>query len=125
MPHQCVKCGNLYDDTANEILKGCSCGARLFFYVKKDRLNEAKEVTINLTDEQKNELESDVLDLLGEETKEDQPVILDFESIRILEPGKYEIDLVHLFKNEPLVFKLADGKYMIDLAATFNAMRKK
>ncbi len=126
MPHQCVRCGKLYDNTAQEILKGCSCGARLFFFIRKEKLKEAKEMTVKLTDDQKNELEKDVLDLIGkEERKQDQPVILDFESIRVLKPGKYELDLVHLFKKEPLVFKLADGKYMIDVEATFNAFRKK
>ena len=35
MPHQCVRCGTFYDDASKEILEGCSCGAKLFFYVKK------------------------------------------------------------------------------------------
>ncbi len=125
MPHQCVRCGKLYDDTANEILKGCSCGSRLFFFIKKEKLEQAKEITINLTEKQKQELEKDVLDLIGKEEHEEKPVVLDFESIRVLKPGKYELDLVHLFKKEPLVFKLADGKYIIDLPATFDAMKKK
>jgi len=125
MPHQCVRCGKLYEDTDNTILKGCSCGAKLFFFIRKDRLEHAKEVTVNLTEVQKNELEKDVLELIGKEESGDQPVVLDFESIRVLKPGKYELDLVNLFKKEPLVFKLADGKYMIDIAATFDAFKKK
>ncbi len=125
MPHQCVRCGKMYDDTDNTILQGCSCGKKLFFFIKKEKLEQAKEVTVNLTEEQKLELEKDVLDLIGKEDQDEQPVILDFESIRILQPGKYELDLVHLFKKEPLVFKLADGKYLIDLAATFEAMKKR
>ena len=39
MPHQCVRCNTIYSDGASEILKGCSCGARLFFYIKKKQLN--------------------------------------------------------------------------------------
>ena len=125
MPHQCVRCGKLYEDTAEEILKGCSCGARLFFFIKKQKLEEAKEISVQLSEEDKKELEKDVFDLIGTETKEEQPVVLDIETIKVLKPGKFEIDLVHLFKKEPLVFKLSDGKYMIDLSATFNAMKKK
>ena len=30
MPHQCVRCNTFYDDGSNVILKGCSCGGRLF-----------------------------------------------------------------------------------------------
>ncbi|MBS3143917.1 hypothetical protein J4446_03535, partial [Candidatus Woesearchaeota archaeon] len=32
MPHQCVRCGNMYEDGSEEILKGCSCGSRFFFF---------------------------------------------------------------------------------------------
>jgi len=125
MPHQCVRCGTFYDDGASEILQGCSCGGRLFFYVKKDKLKEIKEKTVKLTNEQKEEIEKDVFELVGSEVDKSQPVILDFEAIRVLKPGQYEIDLVHLFKDEPLIFKLDEGKYMIDLIATMKAMLHK
>jgi predicted nucleic acid-binding Zn-ribbon protein len=125
MPHQCVKCGNIYDDKANEILKGCSCGARMFFFVKKEKLELMKKSISNLTAEQKAEIEKDVLNMVGQQSEPDQPVILDFESINIVKPGKYEIDLVHLFKKDPLVFKMEEGKYMIDITETFNQFRKK
>lgn len=123
MPHQCVRCDTLYADGAAEILKGCSCGARLFFFIKKEKLKK-EQPTINLSSEAKQELESDVYDILGTENP-DAPVVLDLESINIIKPGKYEIDLVHLFKKEPLIFKLADGKYIIDIPETFERMRKK
>jgi len=46
--------------------------------------------------------------------------VLDIESVRVLKPGKFEIDLVHLFnKKNPLVYKLEEGKYIIDIAETF------
>jgi len=119
MPHQCVRCGTLYEDAANELLKGCSCGGRLFFYVKKEKLKEIQEKTVNLTEEEKIQIEKDVFDLIGGQIEEDQPVVLDLESVRVLKPGKYELDLVHLFKKEPIVIKLGEGKYMIDLIQTF------
>ncbi|MFC1723278.1 Zn-ribbon domain-containing protein [Nanoarchaeota archaeon] len=118
MPHQCVRCNTFYEDGAAEIIKGCSCGSRLFFFVKKSALEKAKEVTENLTEEDKTQIESDVLDLVGQ--KKDEPVILDFESIRINKPGQFELDLVRLFnKDNPLVYKLAEGKYVIDIPETF------
>lgn len=37
-----------------------------------------------------------------------------------MKPGKFELDLVHLFnKDNPLIYKLGEGKYVIDLAETF------
>jgi predicted nucleic acid-binding Zn-ribbon protein len=125
MPHQCVRCGILYDDAANELLKGCKCGGRLFFYVKKEKLKEIQEKTISLTQQEKEQIEKDVFDLVGSEVDKDQPVILDLESIRVLKPGKYELDLVHLFKKDPLVIKLEEGKYMIDLIETFKSILDK
>ena len=125
MPHQCVRCSTLYDDGAQEILKGCSCGAKLFFFIKKEKLKEIQEKTENLSQKDKEEIEKDIFDLVGSEIDNDQPVILDLEAIRIIRPGKYELDLVHLFKKEPLIFKLEDGKYMIDLVQSFDKLRKK
>ncbi len=125
MPHQCVRCGTIYDDGSKEILSGCSCGAKLFFFIKKDRLKQAKKETAKLSSKEKKEIEKDVFDLVGSEIDEDRPVVLDFESIKVLKPGKYELDLVSLFKDEPLVYRLEDGKYMVDILATFKSLMEK
>jgi predicted nucleic acid-binding Zn-ribbon protein len=119
MPHQCVRCNTFYEDGDNTILTGCKCGGRLFFYIKKEKLEEIKNKTAKLTEEDKKEIEKDVFDLVGSEIDANEPVVLDIEAIRVLKPGKYELDLVHLFKNEPLIFKLEEGKYMIDILETF------
>lgn len=125
MPHQCVRCGRLYGDGDKVILEGCSdCGGKLFFFIKKEALEESRRITENLTEKEKLEIEKDVLELVGAKCKEEEPVVLDFESIRVLRPGKYEIDLVHLFKDEPLVYKLSDGKYIIDLPEVFKGSKK-
>ncbi|HII29646.1 hypothetical protein COT48_05735 [Candidatus Woesearchaeota archaeon CG08_land_8_20_14_0_20_47_9] len=118
MPHQCIRCNRFYSDGAAELLSGCSCGGRLFFYIKKERLEESRNITENLTKKEKLQIEHDVLDLVGQ-PKSEEPVILDLESIRILKPGSYELDLVRLFKKEPVVFRLEEGKYIIDLAKSF------
>ena len=125
MPHQCVRCNSMYEDGATEILKGCSCGGRLFFYIKKDKLKEVQEKTAQLSDKQKEEIEKDVFDLVGSEIDKGDPVILDLEAVRVLQPGKYELDLVHLFKKDPLIFKLEEGKYMIDVVESFKKLRDK
>ena len=125
MPHQCVRCSHLYDDGAAEILKGCNCGARLFFFIKKEKLEESREqIQQTLTEIDKAQVEQDVLNMIGTRDK-DVPVVLDFETVKVLKPGKYELDLVHLFKGDPLIFKLADGKYVIDVPGTFQKINKK
>ncbi|MBI4143912.1 hypothetical protein HY486_01560 [Candidatus Woesearchaeota archaeon] len=124
MPHQCVRCANIYDDGAQEILKGCKCGARLFFFIRKEKLEQARRVVeTQLSTDQKVQIEEDVREMIGADSK-DVPVVLDFECVRVLSPGKYEIDLVRLFKGGPLVFKLEEGKYMIDLPETFKRLRQ-
>ena len=124
MPHQCVRCGKFYDDGAEEILKGCPCGGRLFFYINKKKLEESKNIVIDLTTQEKDEIEKDVFDLIGIERGVEKPVVLDLESIRILKPGKYELDIVNLFKKRPLIYKLEEGKYLIDLPESFKKEEK-
>lgn len=127
MPHQCVRCSKFYDDGAEEILKGCSCGAKLFFYIRKDKLKKAKEAehVAKLSTDDKKQIEKDVFDMVGSEIDEDKPIVLDLEAIRVSGPGKYELDLVHLFKKDPLVIKLEEGKYMIDIVESFDQLNKK
>ena len=122
MPHQCVRCGKMYDDGSEEILKGCSCGAKMFYYIRKEKLKEIqeKQEAEKLDIKEQEQIEKDVYDLIGDQIDTDKTVILDIESIEILKPGKYKLDLVKLFKaKEPLIYKLEDGKYMVDLVETF------
>src|SRR3989338_7515125 len=120
--HQCVKCNTMFGDGASEILKGCSkCGGKFFFFVRKENLNKVQEMTQNLSNEDKERIEKDVYDIIG--VKDDQPVILDLASINILAPGKFELDLVRLFKKEPMVYRLEEGKYIIDLVETFKNLK--
>jgi len=126
MPHQCVKCGTFYADGSDEILKGCGkCTGKLFFYVKKGKEELfAAQQQAKLSAKDKKQIEEDVYDLIGDEIDRDKPVILDIESIRVYKPGKYELDLVHLFEaRQPLVYKLQEGKYMVDVVETFKKFR--
>lgn len=121
MPHQCVHCSKIYPDASKELLEGCSCGSHFFFYLTQKQLEKQKgeESIIQLDKEQKQKIESDVREIMGVE-KDDAPVILDLESIRVLGPGNFEIDLTNLFNQKrPLIYKLEEGKYIIDLASSF------
>lgn len=125
MPHQCVHCSEIYDDGSEEILKGCSkCGGRFFFYLTQEKIDKIKSkeeegTGLNeLSKSEKEQIEEDVREIVGVE-EVDAPIILDFESVKVLKPGKYLLDIYNLFKKErPLIYKLDDGKYIIDLAAS-------
>lgn len=42
MPHQCLKCGHVFEEGSSQLLKGCpGCGGNRFFFTKQP-LNEAQ-----------------------------------------------------------------------------------
>ncbi len=122
MPHQCVHCGKIYEDACKELLEGCNCGHRFFYYIKQEKLDELQNrvVELQLDKADKTQIEKDIREMTGLEEKPETPVILDLESINVVSPGKFELDIRNLFsKKRPLIYKLEEGKYIIDLASTF------
>ncbi len=118
MPHQCVHCSEIYPIASKELIEGCSkCNGHFFFYVREDQVNKVKENPIEIPKEEKKKIEKDIREISGI-IDEDTPVILDLESIRVAGDGKYEIDVVNLFSKKPVVYKLEEGKYLIDIASS-------
>lgn len=110
----------MFADGAKEILSGCSCGAKVFFYIRKNNIETGKKMVSNLSVDDKKHIEEDIGEILSiKQEVGDKPVVLDIEAIRVMQPGTYELDLVHLFKKDPLIIKLEEGKYMIDLSQAF------
>jgi len=119
MAHQCVHCGKMYPAGSKELLQGCSkCGSHFFFFIKEELLVKMKENPVEIPAEDLKQVEKDIREMAGI-IEEDIPVILDIESVRVTGAGKFEIDLVHVFnKKRPLIYKIEEGKYIIDLAST-------
>lgn len=119
MPHQCVHCKRIIPMGSKELLDGCAnCGNHFFFYIKDEQVEKLKENPIEIPVEERKQVEKDIREMAGI-TEEDTPVILDIESVRAAGEGKFEIDLVNLFrKDRPLIYKMEEGKYIIDLAST-------
>lgn len=120
MPYKCVHCSKIYEDGSNEVLKGCrDCGRKFFFYIRQEQVEKIKidnSEQIEFGNAEKKQIEKDVREIAGFEDEE-TPVFLDFESVKIIKPGKYAVDLGNLFAvDKPRVYKLEDGKYIIDLA---------
>jgi len=118
MPHQCVRCSRIVPPGSRELLEGCTnCGGRFFFYIREDQMDKVKKEIIEIPAEEKKKIERDIRDMAGI-TDEDAPVILDIESVRVTGEGKFEIDLVKLFRrDQPLIYKLEEGKYIIDMGS--------
>ena len=125
MPYQCVRCSKIIETGSSEIIKGCGqCKSHFFFYVKDEQLEKAREQIIEIPEKEKDKVERDIREIAGI-TDEEAPVILDIESVRVTGDGKFELDIVKLFnKGQPLVYKLEEGKYIIDLASTLKKSAK-
>jgi len=128
MPHQCVRCGKMYEDTSQNILTGCTCGSKLFYFIRADRLESVKKEknVADLSSKDRIRIEKDIYDIIGDEINKNNPVILDIESVKVLKPGQFELDIVALFNsNRPLVYQTEEGKYIIDLANSLKRRPKK
>lgn len=125
MPYRCVHCSKIYDDDAKEVIEGCECKSKLFFFIKKEKLkqileSEKKGEEPNLSPTEKKQMEEDVREITGVKDSS-VPVYLDFESIAVIKPGKYLIDVQKLLSSKnPRIYKLEDGKYIVDLSTSFN-----
>jgi len=65
MPHQCLKCGKVFEEGSSQLLKGCpSCNGNRFFYTKEP-LDEKARNTI--TEKVGKDLNSTIMELMGTE----------------------------------------------------------
>lgn len=124
MAHQCVHCKAMYPAGSRVLLDGCEkCKSRFFFYIRDELAEKIKQGELELNpievpQHERKKIESDIREIVGI-ADIDIPVVLDIESVRAVGQGKFEIDLTNLFdKKKPIIFKLEEGKYMIDLATT-------
>ena len=125
MPHTCVRCSKIIPSGSKEILEGCGeCGSHFFFYIREEQLKAMQDKIVEIPENEKDQVEEDIREIVGI-TDEQTPVILDVESIRVTGEGKFELDIAKIFrKDRPLIYKLEEGKYIIDLASTLRGSVK-
>ncbi|MCX6682319.1 MAG: Zn-ribbon domain-containing protein [Methanoregula sp.] len=125
MPHKCTKCGREYKDGSTEILKGCaSCGGKKFLYVKEEDLHkdvlEGKSI-----DEISKESKEQVLEVKAEPKKEVE-MYDRVETIRIVGPGTYELNIEKMAKGDERIISVGkEGVYNIDLLSFVKDTPKK
>ncbi|WP_214020712.1 Zn-ribbon domain-containing protein [Methanoculleus sp.] len=116
MPHKCTQCGREFEDGSTRILKGCpSCGGKKFLYIREAERHDdvLKEKTI---DEIARDTGEDVLEVKQDRRKEEIEVFERIESIRILSPGSYELNIEKLARSDEVVVGLEkEGKYVVDI----------
>jgi len=118
MPHKCTKCGREYKDGSTEILRGCaSCGGKKFLYVKEAEINKdvLEEKSI---EEIADESHEEVLEIVEQPTTRKKEVEMydRVETIRIVSPGSYELNLEKMAKSDERIVSVGkEGSYIIDL----------
>ncbi len=117
MPHKCTKCGREYKDGSTEILRGCaSCGGKKFLYIKEAELNKdvLEEKSI---EEIADESHEEVLEVVEPgSTKKEVEMYDRVETIRIVAPGSYELNLEKMAKSDERIVSVGEeGSYIIDL----------
>ncbi|MDD1684461.1 MAG: Zn-ribbon domain-containing protein [Methanoregula sp.] len=118
MPHKCTKCGREYRDGSTEILKGCaSCGNKKFLYVKVEQLNKdvLEEKSIGEIAEESKEEVLEVVEPKAK-TKKEIEMYDRVETIRIVSPGTYELNLEKMAQSDERIVSVGkEGSYIIDL----------
>jgi len=125
MPHKCTKCGREFEDGSTEILKGCpSCGGKKFLYVRPDERHQdvLEEKSISqIAEETKQEVLEVAPPLAGSGTEVHKRV----ESIRIVGPGSYELNLEKMAETGEVVIGIGkEGKYAVDIVSMVKPVKK-
>ncbi len=106
------------DDSLGRILKAASTK-------KADRGDDerliSREQEIHSASEKDRQSRSHPRDLPLEKSKMEEEMV---ESIRMPEPGSYELNLATLFEREELVMSVENGTYLIDLSSAFKKIKK-
>lgn len=123
MPHRCVKCGREYRTNECEILKGCrECGGKKFIFVPLvERETETKHPEPVAIREEKKTKEEERTDIIP---------VSDYnrlESIRIVSPGTYELNIEKLAGSDERVVGVGkgEGSYLVDLLSMVRPKKKK
>lgn len=132
MPHKCTRCESVFKDGVAIILNGCpKCGWNKFLYVR----DLTPEQTIGKTSEMPgispaaSRFIKEVDELIGTKTppeskgdvkKKPEEIGERVESVRILSPGSYELNLESLLERDEIVMALKeDGTYLVHLPSVF------
>ncbi|MFO7872331.1 MAG: Zn-ribbon containing protein [Candidatus Undinarchaeales archaeon] len=132
--HKCLKCKKLYSDEDVPIVEGCSCGSRLFLYMKGKKMPEISEKAeseifekIEELDEERKSEETEVEEKkpskkqpeLSKGIRREKSSGFGIETIRLEDAGVYEINIKALMRGRPMIVLSKGGSYVISLPSAF------
>jgi len=125
MAHRCTRCGAVFQSGDMTILEGCpKCGWNKFLYFPEKSLPDTKEAPptkaspVDL-------LIRDVDEFLSKEERAPETGKR-IESIRILQPGSYELNLEMLLKRREIVIAVKEnGEYILHVPSVFGVREKR
>ena len=126
MPHKCIGCGKIFAKNDEAILVGCpDCGSNRFLFIRDDEIpleDTEVQVDVDLVEE-KHESEDldDIIDKIEDGVLDDDSRL---ESVRIIEPGSYEVNIESLLERDEIILALkGDGSYVIHLPSMFSRLK--
>jgi uncharacterized protein len=127
MPHRCAGCKTLFPDV-EQLKDGCPvCGSGKFIFVTGKNLKDQtvhtgidESVKTRQEKKRKNNYQKEKTD--PEENQDPASI----ESIRILEPGRYDLNLSRLAESDDRVVRIgSEDSYRLDLNSMIRQKRKK
>ena len=140
MPHQCLKCGKIFEEGSSTVLKGCpGCSGNRFFFTKEPLDDKEREVIYNQSSK---DINSKILDILGidkndiidkkgkwktmkpndirkalkQQLKEDSNKNQNDNSIEFENKNEIQLEELKSEKNKPETINIEKpGKYVIDI----------
>jgi len=108
--HKCLKCGKKFERITEAMLKGCpECGGKLFLYLKGGEDISAAELVDRIEIDDREPLEGERIESLG-----------------ILSPGVYELNLDKLLERKEIVLRMKEnGTYVVPLPSLFRKKQQK
>lgn len=68
MPHQCLKCGRVFEEGSSQLLKGCpDCGGNRFFFTKEPLSEKERS---DITEKVGKDISTAILELMGSQSKD-------------------------------------------------------
>ena len=126
MPHRCAGCNTLFPD-ARFLKDGCPvCGSGKFIFEKGRQRKETRPQEAE--NPEMAQISPDTNDQWSSPklTQTEEPVTESIESIRILEPGRYDLNLSRLMESDDRVIRVgSEDNYRLDLHSMVREKRKK
>lgn len=134
MPHRCLGCGKHFEDGSKKILEGCpECKGETFLFIQEEvekKFENPEEVDLEKIKKQKRKKQKQQKEKgkqkeLEKKQKKDKKQEQDkntvykklgeqFEGVKIIEPGSYELNLTKLYERDEKIIALEeDGRYRV------------